>query len=163
MKPVKTNAQRMLDLAGILYEVRTYAYDEADLAGVKAAQALDLLPEQVYKTLVARGDRTGYLVCCLAVDREVDLKKLALLSGDKRIELIPVKDLLPLTGYIRGGCSPVGMKKKWPTYLDDRVLLQEKIAVSAGQRGLQMLLRPQDLRLCTDAVIGGLSRLPQAD
>ena len=163
MKPLKTNAQRLLDLAGILYEVRTYAYDEGDLSGVKAARALGLLPEQVYKTLVARGDRTGYLVCCLAVDREVDLKKLALLSGDKRIELIPVKDLLPLTGYIRGGCSPVGMKKKWPTYLDDRVLLQEKIAVSAGQRGLQMLLRPQDLQRCTDAAIGGLSRLPQAD
>jgi len=162
MKTPKTNAMRLLDQAGISYEVRTYAYDENDLSGLKAAQALNMPPERIYKTLVAQGDKTGYLVCCVAVDREIDLKELALLSGDKRVELIPTKELLPLTGYLRGGCSPLGMKKQWPTYMDEWVVLQDQIAVSAGLRGCQMLLAPDDLIRVTQARLGNLSR-PRAD
>ncbi|MDD4744891.1 MAG: Cys-tRNA(Pro) deacylase [Eubacteriales bacterium] len=156
-KPPKTNAMRLLDRAGIRYDVRQYPYDEDDLSGVKAAAALGLPPDQVYKTLVAHGDRSGYLVCCLAVHQTVDLKKLALLSGNKRVELVHVNELLPLTGYLRGGCSPLGMKKTWPTYLDERALKQSSIAVSAGQRGLQMVLRPQDLITATSAVSGDVA------
>lgn len=160
MKLPKTNAMRILDQAGIHYEVRYYEYDDQDLSGLKAARALDLPPDQVYKTLVAQGDKSGYLVCCLAVDLEIDLKSLAVLSGNKRVELIPQKDLLPLTGYLRGGCSPVGMKKKWPAYLDEAALLQARIAVSGGQRGCQVLLEPSDLIRCIDATCGSISRLP---
>jgi Cys-tRNA(Pro)/Cys-tRNA(Cys) deacylase len=158
-KPVKTNAMRLLDQAAIAYTIMNYEYDEADLSGVKAAQALGLPPAQVYKTLVARGDKTGYLVCCLAVDCEVDLKELSRISGDKRVELIPTRDLLPLTGYIRGGCSPLAMKKRWPTWVDAAVLEQERVAVSAGQRGVQMLLAPDDLIRATGARTGLLARV----
>jgi Cys-tRNA(Pro)/Cys-tRNA(Cys) deacylase len=158
MKTPKTNAMRQLDQAGIRYEILTYEYDENDLSGLKAADNMGLPPERVYKTLVARGDRTGYLVCCLAVDREADLKELAALSGDKRVDMIPQKDLLSLTGYLRGGCSPVGMKKQWPTYIEERALLQEKIAVSAGQRGCQILVAPADLIRRTAARTGSFSR-----
>ncbi|HBP37605.1 MAG TPA: Cys-tRNA(Pro) deacylase [Clostridiales bacterium] len=158
MKSPKTNAMRHLDQAGIDFEARTYEYDENDLSGLKAARTLNLPPDMIYKTLVAHGDRTGYLVCCIAVNREVDLKALAALSGDKRVDMIPVKDLLPLTGYLRGGCSPVGMKRQWPTFLDERALLQEKIAVSAGQRGCQMILTPGDLIRITGARTGSISR-----
>jgi Cys-tRNA(Pro)/Cys-tRNA(Cys) deacylase len=158
MKTPKTNAMRILDQAGISYEVLTYEYDENDLSGKKAAQTLKMDPACIFKTLVAQGDRTGYLVCCLSVDCEIDLKELAIESGNKRVELIPQKDLLPLTGYLRGGCSPVGMKKQWPTFIDESVLLQEKIAVRAGQRGLQMLLSPDDLIRCTSAKVGAFSR-----
>ena len=108
MKTPKTNAMRLLDQAGVKYSVLTYDYNENDLSGIKAASALNMPPEAVYKTLVMKGDRTGFLVCCLAVDQEADLKAVAGLSGDKRVEMIPQKDLLPLTGYQRGGCSPIG-------------------------------------------------------
>ena len=148
---------RLLDRAGIRYDVRQYPYDEDDLSGIKAAAALGLPPDQVYKTLVAHGDRSGYLVCCLAVHQTVDLKKLALLSGNKRVELVHVNELLPLTGYLRGGCSPLSMKKTWPTYIDEHALKQSSIAVSAGQRGLQMVLRPQDLVAATSAVSGDVA------
>jgi Cys-tRNA(Pro)/Cys-tRNA(Cys) deacylase len=158
MKINKTNAARILDQAGIPYEMMTYAYDESDLSGVKAAQSIGLPMEQMYKTLVAQGDKNGYLVCLLAVDREIDLKQLATLSGDKRVELIPTKDLLPLTGYQRGGCSPLGMRKKWPTYIDERILQQDSVAVSAGQRGVQLMLAPADLVRVTQAIIGQISR-----
>lgn len=158
MKISKTNAARILDQAGILYEIMTYDYDESDLSGVKAAQSIGLPMDQMYKTLVAQGDKTGHLVCLLAVDREIDLKQLAALSGDKRIELIPTKDLLPLTGYQRGGCSPLGMKKKWPTFVDQRILEQERVAVSAGHRGVQLMLAPADLIRATQAISGRISR-----
>lgn len=148
---------RLLDRAGIRYDVRQYPYDEDDLSGIKAAAALGLPPDQVYKTLVAHGDRSGYLVCCLAVHQTVDLKKLAQLSGNKRVELVHVNELLPLTGYLRGGCSPLSMKKTWPTYIDEHALKQSSIAVSAGQRGLQMVLRPQDLVAATSAVSGDVA------
>ncbi len=158
MKKPKTNAMRILDQAGVKYDVLIYEYDEQDLSGLKAAKTLRMPPEQIYKTLVAEGDRAGFLVCCLAVDREIDLKNLALLSGNKRVELILQKDLLPLTGYLRGGCSPFGMKKKWPVYIDERVLLCSTVAVSGGLRGCQILLAPQDLIRCTEAALGAVSR-----
>jgi Cys-tRNA(Pro)/Cys-tRNA(Cys) deacylase len=132
----------------------TYAYDESDLSGLKAADSLELPPETIFKTIILHGNRTGYMVSCLPVNKEIDMKALALLSGDKHIEMISQKELLPLTGYIRGGCSPVGMKKKLPSFFDEMVLLQEKIAVSAGKRGVQILLSPSDLIDYLDAKVG---------
>ena len=145
MKIQKTNAMRLLTQAGIAYDLKTYPVDENDLSGVTVAAEVGLPAGQVYKTLVARGDKTGYLVCIIPVDREIDLKKLAQASGDKRVELIPTKDLLAVTGYIRGGCSPVGMKKKFPTFVEAVVMDEPVVAVSAGVRGCQMLLAPADL------------------
>ena len=145
MSVTKTNAMRMLDAAKIPNEVLTYAVDENDLSGVHIASQLRLPLEMVFKTLVAKGDRTGYLVFCIPVDREIDLRPAAALTGNKRIEMVHVKDLLSLTGYIRGGCSPVGMKKKFPTYFDESVLTQERITVSAGVRGAQLLVEREAL------------------
>lgn len=158
MKTPKTNAMRLLDQAGIAYEIRTYPYDESDLSGIKAADSLGLPAERVFKTIVMHGNRSGYLVGCLPVDREIDLKALAGLSGDKHIEMISQKDLLPLTGYIRGGCSPIGMKKQLPSFIDERALLQERIAVSAGKRGVQILLAPPDLIRFLNAKVGDFAR-----
>ncbi len=152
-KPVVTNAMRLLKAAGIDFETREYEVDESDLSGVHAAEVLGLPPEQVFKTLVLRGEKQGILVCVLPVELEVDLKKLAKAAGDKKVEMIHMKELLPLTGYIRGGCSPVGMKKKYPTFLDETCELCDRIAVSAGQRGVQMLLRPADLARYVEAKI----------
>lgn len=149
----KTNAMRMLDNAKIPYEVRTYEFEETDLAGVHAADAVGMPYETVFKTLVARGDKTGFAVFCIPVAEELDLKKAARASKNKSVELLHVKDLLPTTGYIRGGCSPVGMKKKYPTFLDETCELCDRIAVSAGQRGVQMLLRPADLARYVEAKI----------
>jgi len=151
MKIQKTNAMRLLTQAGIAYDLKTYPVHEDDLSGVTVAAEVGLPAGQVYKTLVARGDKTGYLVCIIPVDREIDLKKLAQASGDKRVELIPTKDLLAVTGYIRGGCSPVGMKKKFPTFVESAVLAEPIVAVSAGVRGCQMLLTPGDLVAFTQA------------
>lgn len=128
-----------------------YEYDETDLNGNHAAKAIGYLPEQVYKTLVTRGSKNGICVFCIPVCCELDLKKAALAAGDKSISMVPVKDLLSLTGYIRGGCSPIGMKKKYPTFIEESCILYEEIAVSAGQRGHQMLLSPMDLIQLTDA------------
>lgn len=141
----KTNAVRLVEKAGIPCREAFYEYDEKDLNGMHAAEALGAPPEQVFKTLVARGERTGINVFCIPVCCELDLKKAAKAAGDKNMELIPVKELLPLTGYIRGGCSPVGMKKKYPTYLDETCILWDEIAVSAGERGHQLLLNPEEL------------------
>ena len=149
----KTNAVRLVQQAGIPCREHFYEYDENDLNGNHAAEALGFPPEQVFKTLVARGERTGIHVFCIPVCCELDLKKAAKAAGDKNMELIPVKELLPLTGYIRGGCSPVGMKKKYPTYLDETCILWDEIAISAGERGHQMLLQPDDLIRLTDAQI----------
>ena len=141
----KTNAVRLVEQAGIPCREAFYEFDENDLNGMHAAEALNYPPEQVFKTLVARGERTGINVFCIPVCCELDLKKAAKAAGDKNMELIAVKELLPLTGYIRGGCSPVGMKKKYPTYLDETCILWEEIAVSAGARGHQLILNPQSL------------------
>ena len=158
MKVTKTNAMRLLDQAGIHYEMLTYEYDENDLSGLKAAAALKLPSDSIFKTLILHGDRSGYLVGCLPVNQEIDLKALAILSGDKRVDMIPQKDLLPLTGYLRGGCSPVGMKKRWPTCISESALQLDKIAVSGGQRGVQMLLKPNDLIRYTGARVGAFGR-----
>ena len=147
----KTNAVRLVEAAGIPCQEAFYAYDEQDLRGTHAADAVGLPYEQVFKTLVARGSKTGIHVFCIPVCCELDLKKAARAAGDKNMELIAVKELLALTGYIRGGCSPVGMKKKYPTYFDETALLWDTIAVSAGERGHQMLLPPQPLAALVDA------------
>lgn len=141
----KTNAVRLVEQAGIPCREAFYEFDENDLNGMHASEALNYPPEQVFKTLVARGERTGINVFCIPVCCELDLKKAAKAAGDKNMELVAVKELLPLTGYIRGGCSPVGMKKKYPTYLDETCILWEEIAVSAGARGHQLVLNPQSL------------------
>jgi len=142
---VKTNAVRLVEQAKIPCKEAFYEFDENDLRGNHAAAAIGMPEEQVFKTLVARGERTGIHVFCIPVCCELDLKKAAKAAGDKNIALIPVKDLLSLTGYIRGGCSPVGMKKKYPTHMDETCILYEEIAVSAGARGHQMILNPEAL------------------
>ena len=152
----KTNAMRMLDSAGIDTEVQEYEFDENDLDGHHVADYLHIPYEEVFKTIVAKAD-SGYVVFCLSVDDELDLKKAARLAGAKRVELIHVKELLPLTGYIRGGCSPVGMKKKFPTYIDEMILLVDRVSVSAGQRGLQLRLTPDDLIKYTEAITGDIT------
>lgn len=141
----KTNAARMLDRMGIHYELRDYQVDENDLSAPHVAAMIGMPPEQVFKTLVARGDRTGVLLACIPANTELDLKALANASGNKKVELVAVKEVLPLTGYIRGGVSPVGTRKPYPLYLDETADLWDIISVSAGLRGCQMLLAPDDL------------------
>lgn len=153
----KTNAVRLVEQAGISCKEQFYEYQEDDLSGMHAAQALGMPPEQVFKTLVARGPKTGIHVYCIPVCCELDLKKAAKVAGDKSMELVAVKELLPLTGYIRGGCSPVGMKKQYPTFLDETCILYEEIAVSAGERGHQMLLNPEDLAKITNAMYADIT------
>ena len=153
MKPIKTNAMRMLDRAKIPYELFTYEVDEKDLSGTHVATVVGLPYSQVFKTLVAKGDKTGYVVFVIPVDCEIDLKAAAHHSGNKRVEMIAVKDLLNVTGYIRGGCSPVGMKKQFPTYFDSSVTKHDRIAVSAGVRGCQIFLESKKLIEFTKAEI----------
>ena len=141
----KTNAVRLVEQAGIPCRECFYEFDENDLNGNHAAQAIGMSGEQVFKTLVARGERTGINVFCIPVCCELDLKKAAKAAGDKNMELVPVKELLGLTGYIRGGCSPVGMKKKYPTHFDETAQIWDEIAVSAGARGHQMVVPPDAL------------------
>ena len=131
----KTNALRLLDAAGIAYAVAEYEVDESDLSGLHAAELLDIPPERVFKTLVLQGSSGAHMVCCIPVAEDLDLKKAALASGEKKVDLIPVKKLFPLTGYIRGGCSPIGMKKQFPSYIDETAELFDTIGVSAGVRG----------------------------
>ena len=140
-----TNVMRLLKQADIPFETSEYEVDESDLSGVHAAQALGVDPDCVFKTLVAHGGKHGHHVFCIPVAQELDLKKCAQVAGEKKIELIPVKSLLPLTGYMRGGCSPVGMKKKFPTTLDETAILFDRIYVSAGQRGVQVIVNPERL------------------
>ena len=142
---VKTNAVRLVEQAGIPCRESFYEYDENDLNGNHAAKAIGMPPEQVFKTLVTRGERTGIHVFCIPVCCELDLKKAAKAAGDKSIEMVAVKELLGLTGYIRGGCSPVGMKKRYPTHFDETAQLWDEIAVSAGARGHQLILPPDQL------------------
>lgn len=137
---MKTNAMRMLDAAKIPYEVLEYRVDENDLSGTHIAEELGFPPEKMFKTLVAKGDKTGAVVFCIPVAEEIDLRRAAALTGNKKIEMIHVKDLLALTGYIRGGCSPIGMKKKFPTWFDESALNHDRITVSSGARGAQLLL-----------------------
>lgn len=131
---------RLLDAAKIPYKTAEYEVDENDLSGIHVAEHLGQPAEQVFKTLVLKGERTGFFVCCIPVDKELDLKKAAKAAGDKKAEMLPLKSLLPTTGYIRGGCSPVGMKKKFPTFIDETAELFDEIAVSAGVRGAQIII-----------------------
>lgn len=151
--PPKTNAARILDAAGVRHEIREYEVDESDLSAPHVAAAIGMPPEQVFKTLVARGDRTGVLMACIPANAELDLKALAKASGNRKVELVAVKEVLGLTGYIRGGVSPVGTKKPYPLYLDETAELWDAIAVSAGVRGMQMVLAPADLARVTEATI----------
>ena len=141
----KTNAMRMLDKAGIKYEPLEYVVDDNDLSGVSIAAKVGLDCNMVFKTLVAKGDKTGPVVMCIPVDKEIDLKKAAKASGNKSLEMVHVKDLVGLTGYIRGGCSPIGMKKKYLTFVDSACNELEKITVSAGIKGCQLLLSRAEL------------------
>lgn len=136
---------RLLDQASIAYEIRSYEVDESDLSGAHAAKALHMNPDMLFKTLVARGEKTGIHIFCIPVEKELDLKKAAKLMKDKKAELVHVKDLLGLTGYVRGGCSPVGMKKNYPEFIDETCLKFDTIGVSAGARGLQLIISPEDL------------------
>ena len=147
----KTNVMRILDAAKLSYEVLEYEVDENNLAATHIADEIGLLPEMVFKTLVAKGDKSGPVVFCIPADLEIDLKKAARATGNKRLEMVAVKDLLALTGYIRGGCSPIGMKKKFPTYFSHFAEMQEKITISAGVRGAQLLLNTQELVAFVDA------------
>ncbi len=142
---IKTNVMRLLDAAGIVYNSLEYEVDESDLSGVHVAGVLGQPVEQVFKTLVLQGDKNKYLVCCIPCADELDLKKVARATGDKKVEMLPMKELLNVTGYIRGGCSPIGMKKKFPTYIDETAELFDEIAVSAGIRGAQVIINPEDL------------------
>ena len=147
----KTNAMRRLDAAKIPYTVKEYVVDENDLSGIHIAEQIGLPFAQVFKTLVAKGDKTGIVVFCIPVDKEIDLKRAAVVTGNKKIEMLPVKDLLATTGYIRGGCSPIGMKKKFPTYVEESAREFDEITVSAGIRGAQLLLRVDQLVKFVDA------------
>jgi Cys-tRNA(Pro)/Cys-tRNA(Cys) deacylase len=149
----KTNAARLLDVAGINYELAEYEVDETDLSAITLAKKIGQNIEQIFKTLVLRGDKTGVFVTVIPGDKEVDLKKAAKVSGNKSCAMVQQKELLGLTGYIRGGCSPLGMKKLYPIYIHETCLLFDSIYVSAGQRGLQLKLNPGDLIKMTGAVV----------
>ena len=153
-KEEKTNVIRLLEAAGVPCTHHILDLPKGEVPdGVTAAALVGRPAEEVFKTLVLRGEKQGVMVCVIPVELEVDLKKLAHAAGDKKVEMIAMKELLPLTGYIRGGCSPIGMKKKYPTYIDETCLLCERIAVSGGQRGLQLVMEPEALIRYTDAVV----------
>lgn len=153
----KTNAARLLDKAGIRYSLIPYEVDENDLAAQHVADSLGQNIECVFKTLILHGDKTGYVVAVIPGNGEVDLKALAKVSGNKKVEMIPMKDLLSVTGYIRGGCSPVGMKKRFPTYFHNTALHFEIIYVSAGVRGLQLEISPSELIRFVDAQVAEIA------
>lgn len=141
----KTNAERMLEKAKIPFEAFNYEYDENDLSGVHAAENLGIAPQEFFKTLVLRGAKNGYFVCCIPVDKELDLKKAAKEFGDKSAEMLHVKELLGITGYIRGGCSPIGMKKQFAAFFDKSIDTLEYVFVSGGMRGLALKINKNDL------------------
>ena len=153
-----TNVMRLLKQANIPFETSEYEVDESDLSGVHAAQMLNIDPDCMFKTLVAKGEKKGVHVFCIPVAEELDLKKCAQAAGEKKIELIHVKELLGLTGYVRGGCSPIGMKKKYPTFVDETAMLFDAVAVSAGHRGVQVMLNPDDLLKAAQAKYESLTR-----
>lgn len=158
-KIAKTNAARLLDGLGITYELHSFAVDENDLSASAAAAALGAPVEQVFKTLVAHGDKTGVLMACVPAEAVLNFKRLAAATGNKHVELAPLKEVQPLTGYVRGGCSPVGPKKPYPVCIDETALLFERIYVSAGQRGLQFLIAPDDLARAVNAQFADIADL----
>ncbi|MFU1856938.1 aminoacyl-tRNA deacylase [Sphingobacterium sp. CZ-UAM] len=148
----KTNAVRLLDTAKVNYELREYEVDDHDVSAEHVALSLGLIPETLYKTLVLKGNIDPYIVAVIPGNAQLDLKKIAKASGNKNCEMLPMKDLLAVTGYIRGGCSPIGMKKLFPTFIEEAAQLETEISVSAGKRGLQMILNPNDLATLTKAI-----------
>ena len=158
-KKTVTNAMRLLNASKIKYEKVEYDADEVgEHFGEAIAEMTGIPPEKSFKTLVARGDKTGIMVSCIAVNHEVDLKKLAKVSGNKKVEMIHVKELLGLTGYIRGGVSPVGMKKKYPTYINETAQNFETIAISGGRCGTTLILSPNDVQKATDCVFADITK-----
>jgi len=160
---MKTNAARALDNLGIAYEIRRYEVDPDDLSAEKVAAGIGMPLDQVYKTLVARGDRGGVLLAVLAGNDELDLKAVARLSGHRRVELVPLKEVQPLTGYLRGGVTALACKKSYPVFADQRIASRERIAVSAGIRGAQLVLTPQDYLRATQATVGPIARAQTGD
>ena len=154
----KTNAARILDTLGIPYELKEYEVDEEHLDAVHVAESAGMPIEMVFKTLVARGDRNGVLMAVIPGGAELDLKALAAVSGNKRVEMVHLKEVFALTGYIRGGCSPLGAKKEYPVYIDRHAEAQATISVSAGKRGEQILLAPADLVRATGATVAEIAR-----
>lgn len=152
----KTNAARILDQLNIPYELREYPVDENDLSAQHVAEAIGEDPEKLYKTLVLKGNKDAYLVAVIPGNAQLDLKKMAKASGNKNCEMLPMKELLSVTGYIRGGCSPIGMKKHFPTFIEELATLQEKVIISAGKRGLQIILKPEDLIQTAEASVADL-------
>ena len=150
---MKTNVARLLDQANVAYELISYEVDETDLSAIHVAECLKENVEQVFKTIVLKGDKSGFLVCILPGNKEVNLKSIAKFSKNKKCEPLPLKDLLPVTGYIRGGCSPIGMKKHYSTYLHESALNFDYIYISAGLRGMQIKIAPNDLLIQTQALI----------
>lgn len=155
---MKTNAARLLDSLGIKYELKEYEVDPDDLAAESVAAKVGLPPEQVFKTLVARGDRNGVCMAVIPADTELDLKALAAATGNKKIDLVPLKEVQPLTGYIRGGVTALGAKKDYPVVADETIELFDVISVSAGVRGTQLFISPSDYLRATSAVIAEIAR-----
>lgn len=157
-KKFKTNALRMLDKVKIPYSIKEYEYDEEHLDGRHVASQVDMDPNAIFKTLVLHDHHNEHLVCCVPVLEEIDLKKLAKLAGRKSVEMIHQKDLLSVTGYIRGGCSPVGMKKQFPTYIDESILKVDEVAFSAGKRAYQMIVNVQQILTYLNVEVGDIIR-----
>lgn len=157
-KAIKTNVLRHLDAQRIPYETKEYPVDDENFDGKLVAVKTGMDARMIYKTLVLTGDRGAHLVCVIPVEKELDLKAVARATGHKSVSMLPVKELLPLTGYLRGGCSPIGMKKAFPTYIDSAALSQERISVSAGVRGCQVILSREALIALTGAAVADLCR-----
>lgn len=155
---MKTNAVRLLDAAGVKYELRDYVVDPDDLAAESVAMKIGMPPEQVFKTLLVRGDRNGLCFAVIPANTELDLKALATLSGDRKVEVVPLKEVQPLTGYIRGGVTVLGAKKAFPVYAEETIQLWDKISVSAGVRGTQIILSPNDYIRVSAAILGDIAR-----
>ena len=154
----KTNAARILDRLGIPYELLTYPVDESDLSAAHVAEVTGIPPAQLYKTLVVRGDRTGIFMAVIPGGAELDLKAAAAVSGNKRAEMVHLREVFDLTGYVRGGCSPLGAKKPYPVYCDESIVQHARICVSAGRRGEQLALAPPDLVRAAQAVTAHIVR-----
>ena len=157
-EPVKTNAVRTLEKAGVRFELRGYEVDPEDLSAEGVAAKIGMPQEEVFKTLVVKGDRQGVCLAVIPGNREVDLKALARLTGDRKMELAPLKEVQGLTGYIRGGVTALAGRKNYPVYLDESAILFERISISAGLRGTQILLNPEDYARVTSAVLGDISK-----
>lgn len=152
----KTNASRILDSLGIPYELEIYDVDQEHQSAVEVAEAIGVAPERIYKTLVLKGQKDPFIVAVIPGNAHLNLKKIAKASGNKNCEMLPMRDLQSVTGYIRGGCSPIGMKKPFPTYIEELATIEKSIVISAGKRGLQIIINPNDLVRALNAVLADL-------